>query len=100
MKIDLNSSTPDPIVTPRGNNNGVTSTGQVQNAEQVHNAEEDKATLSFDHASVDALASQAMSSTEVRQDRVDALRQAISNGQYKVEPDKIAEAMLQESPKL
>jgi negative regulator of flagellin synthesis FlgM len=100
MKIDLNSSTPDPVVTPRQNNNDVTSTSQIHNVEQVSNAAEDKTTLSFDGASVDALASQAMSSTDVRQDRVDALRQAVSNGQYKVDPDQVAEAMLQESPKL
>jgi flagellar biosynthesis anti-sigma factor FlgM len=94
MKIDLNSSTPDPILTPRGNNHDAGSTNQVQNDR------EDKATLAFDRANIGSLASQAMASAEVRQDKVDALRQAISSGQYKVEPDKVADAMLQESPKL
>jgi flagellar biosynthesis anti-sigma factor FlgM len=40
-----------------------------------------------------------MSSADVRQDKVDALRQAIGSGQYKVVPNKIAEGMLQEYPK-
>jgi negative regulator of flagellin synthesis FlgM len=95
MKIDLNSSTPDPIITPRGNNNEATST-----TSQVQNSGDDKATLSYDHANIGALTSQALASSDVRQDKIDALRQAIGNGQYKVEPDKVAESMLQESPKL
>jgi negative regulator of flagellin synthesis FlgM len=93
MKIDLNNSTPDPIVTPRGNNNNAASTSQV------HNAGEDTASLSFDRASVGSLVNQAMGSSEVRQDKVDALREAISSGQYKIEPGKIADAILSESPK-
>jgi negative regulator of flagellin synthesis FlgM len=94
MKIDLNSSTPDPVITPRGNNSGAASTSQV------HAGGEDTATLSFDQANIGALTSQAMASPDVRQDKIDALRQAISTGQYKVEPDQVAGAMLQESPKL
>jgi negative regulator of flagellin synthesis FlgM len=94
MKIDLNGSTPDPIITPRGNNSDATS------ASQVNAGGEDTATLSFDRTNTGALTSQAMSSPDVRQDKVDALRQAISTGQYKVEPEQIAGAMLQESPKL
>jgi negative regulator of flagellin synthesis FlgM len=95
MKIELTNSTPDPIVTPRGsnNNNSSTPTNQVQ----AHG--EDTASLSFDRASIGSLVSQAMALPGVRQDKVDALRQAISSGQYKVEPDKVADAMLQESPK-
>ncbi len=94
MKIDLNGSTPDPIITPRGNNSGTPSTSQVQPGG------EDTATLSFDHTNIGSLTSQAMASPVVRQDKVDALRQAISTGQYKVEPEQVAGAMLQESPKL
>jgi len=94
MKIDLNNSTPDPIVTPQGKNHGSSASSN-----HVHHAGEDTASLSFDRASVGSLVSQAMASPEVRQDKVDALRQAISNGQFKIEPDKIAEAMLKESPK-
>jgi negative regulator of flagellin synthesis FlgM len=95
MKIDLNGSTPDPIITPRSNNNT-----DAASTNQVHNGGEDTATLSFDHANIGSLTSQAMASPDVRQDKVDALRQAISTGQYKVDPDEVAGAMLQESPKL
>ena len=57
---------------------------------------QDRTTLSSDTVAVSSLASQAMETPPIRQDRVDALRQAIEKGQYKLEPDKIADAMLQE----
>jgi negative regulator of flagellin synthesis FlgM len=57
---------------------------------------QDRTTLSSDTVAVSSLASQAMETAPIRQDRVDSLRQAIEQGQYKLEPDKIAEAILQE----
>ena len=57
---------------------------------------QDRTTLSFDTVAVSSLASKALETTPIRQDKVDSLRQAINNGQYKIEPDKIADAMLQE----
>ena len=94
MKIELNNSTPDPVVTRQGKNHSSSAA-----TSPVHDAGEDTASLSFDHASVGSLVSQAMASSEVRQDKVEALRQALSNGQVKIEPDKIAEAILQQPPK-
>ncbi|MGA2921176.1 MAG: flagellar biosynthesis anti-sigma factor FlgM [Candidatus Sulfotelmatobacter sp.] len=92
MKIDLSGSTPDPMITSRGNHQDATSTSQV------HNAGGDTTSLSYDRANIGSLTSQALSSADVRQDKVDALRQAIGSGQYKVVPNKIAEGMLQEYP--
>ncbi len=97
MKIDLNSSTPDPIVTPQSNQTNATSTDQTR-TDHVQNGAEDRTTLAFDHANISSLVSQAVASPEVRQDKVDALRQAISSGQYKVDPGQVADAMLPESP--
>ena len=57
---------------------------------------QDRTTLSSDTVAISSLASQAMETAPIRQDRVDALRQAIEKGQYKLEPDKIADAILQE----
>jgi len=94
MKIELNNSTPDPIVTAQGKNHSSSAA-----TSSVHGAGEDTASLSFDHASVGSLVSQALASPQVRQDKVDALRQALSTGQFKIEPDKIAEAILQQPPK-
>lgn len=56
---------------------------------------EDKASLSVDTLSVSSLETQAMAAPAVRQDKIDALRQAIQNGEYKVEPDKVAQAILE-----
>ena len=94
MKIDLSKSTPEPIVTPRGSDQHATSTSEV------HGAGEDATTsLSYYHANISTLTSQALSSPDIRQDKVDALRQAITSGEYKAVPQQIAEAMLQEFPK-
>lgn len=38
-----------------------------------------------------------MQTSEIRQDRVASLKNAIQRGEYALEPDKIAEAMLNES---
>ena len=56
---------------------------------------EDKTSLSVDTLSISALEAQAMAAPQIRQDRVEALRQSIQNGDYKVEPDKIAHAILE-----
>jgi flagellar biosynthesis anti-sigma factor FlgM len=56
----------------------------------------DRTTLTSGSGSVDSLVSTAMNSPEVRQDKVQSLQQSISSGQYKLEPDKIAGAMIDE----
>jgi len=57
---------------------------------------EDKASLSVDTLSLSSLTAQALAAPPVRQDKVEALRQSIQNGEYKVEPDKIARAILEQ----
>ena len=56
---------------------------------------EDKTSLSADTLSISSLEAQAMAAPQIRQDKVEALRQSIQNGDYKVEPDKIAQAILE-----
>jgi len=58
---------------------------------------EDTATLSSDSTRIKSLTAKALETIEVRQDKVEALRQAVQNGEYKIEPSKIAEAMIQQS---
>lgn len=55
-----------------------------------------RTTLSSDSGTVSALVSQAMNSPEIRQSKVQSLQQAVSNGSYQLEPDKIAGAMIDE----
>jgi negative regulator of flagellin synthesis FlgM len=67
----------------------------AQNAAKSGNAsQEDRATLTSDSTSVSSLVGKALESPEVRQDKVDNLRQAVESGQYKLEPDKIASSIL------
>jgi flagellar biosynthesis anti-sigma factor FlgM len=56
----------------------------------------DRTTLTSGSSSVDALVSKAMTSPEIRQDLVDQLKQAVNNGQYKLDPGAIASSMLDE----
>jgi flagellar biosynthesis anti-sigma factor FlgM len=58
---------------------------------------EDAATLSVDSARVNSLVAKALDSSEIRQDKVETLRQAIQNGDYKIDPAQIAEAMIRQS---
>jgi flagellar biosynthesis anti-sigma factor FlgM len=54
---------------------------------------EDQAHLSGAHAQAEALAAQASQLPEVRQERVQALRQVVLKGQYNPEPEQVAGAM-------
>jgi negative regulator of flagellin synthesis FlgM len=58
---------------------------------------EDTASLSTDALSVSALETQAMNTPPIRQDKVQALRQSIQNGDYRIEADKIAHAILEQN---
>jgi negative regulator of flagellin synthesis FlgM len=57
---------------------------------------EDRTSLSSSSNSTESLVGVAMTSPTVRQDKVDALRQAISSGQYELNPGNIASAMIDE----
>ena len=56
----------------------------------------DRTTLTSTQQSLNSLVSTAMSSPEVRQDRVDSLKQAISDGTYELDPEQIAASMIDE----
>lgn len=56
----------------------------------------DRTTLTSTQQSINALVSTAMGSPEIRQDRVDSLKQAIANGTYELHPGKIASSMIDE----
>ena len=56
----------------------------------------DRTTLISRQQPLSALVSTAMSSPEIRQDRVDSLKKAISDGTYELNPEKIASSMIDE----
>ncbi len=53
--------------------------------------------LRSDGAMAKSLVSQALSLPDVRQERVQALRQAVSSGTYQVDPQKLATSMMSDS---
>jgi flagellar biosynthesis anti-sigma factor FlgM len=90
MRIDLFNSAASELSSEQASQKA-----RVENApnpDQSHG--EDRATLSSDTASVGSLVSTAMNSPEVRQDKVDSLKQAVNNGQYDLNPAKIAASII------
>jgi len=94
MKVDLNASNLSGIISSQGS---PSPSPAVSGTTLPESPGEDKATLSGDSANVQNLTTKALELPEVRQDKVEALRAAIKNGDYKIEPSKIAEAMIQQS---
>jgi flagellar biosynthesis anti-sigma factor FlgM len=95
VKVDLNApdvSTLSSVTLPQHEKPGTTGVSATDIDPQIG---EDRATLSGD--SVTALAAKALAVGEVRQDKVEALRRAIQNGEYRIEPSQIAEAMIRQS---
>ena len=101
MKIDLNN-----IQLDSNNNIDRTTLRQTQqtatsdiNAEGTQ-SDNDAASLSLNQTTTQSLASQALSTPAIRQDKVEALRQAIAGGTYQIVPEQIADAMIQDSTPL
>jgi len=91
MRIDLN-----PSATPELGRSGEAAAGTNRNdtTKLVAPDAEDVAHLSSGSDVVQNLKMQLDALPEVRQQRVDALRQAISDGTYKISPQGVATAML------
>jgi flagellar biosynthesis anti-sigma factor FlgM len=58
---------------------------------------EDKASFSHSGLSVQSLMASALSPSSVRDERVAALRDAVSSGKYSVDAEAVADAMIRES---
>jgi negative regulator of flagellin synthesis FlgM len=86
MRIGLYNSTASELNSQQVTAQSGAKTGQV--------ASEDRTTLSSDSTSADSLAGTALASPEIRQDKVDSLRQAVNSGQYKLDPEQIASSMV------
>ena len=91
MRINLNPSSMPEL--ERSSGSASTSKTGEGTAGANSSVADDVAHLSTGSDSVQALKAQLASVPEVRQPRVDALRQAIADGSFKVSPERIAEAM-------
>lgn len=90
MRIDLNQG---PQAAPE-TSSGSSARASASSAATPSAIGEDQAQLSSTHAQVQALTAQAAQLPEVRQERVQALRQAVESGRYRVNPQHVAGAML------
>ena len=89
MKIDVNSLAANQLSVDRGPK-------QVSNGSPagIQSSTEDRTTLRTGTLSVQSLTSQALNTPEIRQDKVDALQQSVSSGQYQVSAKAIASAII------
>ena len=92
MRID--SYTPNSSAAEVSNSPAMSKADVQGGATPAAAAGEDRTTLTSDSATVKTLVSTAMNSPAVRQVTVENLRQAVSSGQYQLEPAAIADAML------
>ncbi len=97
MRIDPFSSAASQLSSDLSSQQVGIKAGESSSAKSQGIAEDDRTTLTSDTTSLASLVSTALNSPEVRQGRVDNLRQAISNGEYQVDPSSIAAAMVGES---
>ncbi len=87
MRIDSNFPLQRDNETEKSNKSSAAGKFRLSQTEGSKESGEDSVTLS-------SLASKALDTPEVRQDKVDSLRSAIQNGSYSVDPDQTADAMI------
>ncbi len=92
MRIELNPSSMPELERSNGSANAGKTGETIAGANS--SVADDVAQLSTGSDSVQSLKAQLDSVPEVRQQRVDGLRQAIADGSFKVSPQRIAEAMM------
>src|ERR1700749_3506275 len=73
--------------------NGVQAPQAPAGTQSTQGTTQDSTSFHSDSVAVQTLTSQALNSPEVRQDTVDALRQSVNSGQYKLDANKIAAAI-------
>lgn len=91
MRIDPN---PGPQIAEANSNPSESSASASQTAANQM-AGEDHTELSTSGAQVQELVAQASRLPEIRQERVQSLRQAIQSGQYQSSPEQVAGAMFE-----
>jgi negative regulator of flagellin synthesis FlgM len=97
MRIDPFNSAASQLSSDLSSQQVGTQASATASAKSQRISNDDRTTLTSDTTSLASLVSTALSSPAVRQGRVDNLRQAISNGEYQVEPASVAAAMVGES---
>jgi flagellar biosynthesis anti-sigma factor FlgM len=96
MRINLNYGLPELPESGRTEKQNTPATSGAATNLSAANASsgEDEAMLSGSHTQVQTLTAQVLQLPEVRQQRVQALRQAVENGSYNPSPDDVAGALV------
>jgi flagellar biosynthesis anti-sigma factor FlgM len=89
MKVEANNSVAT-LLSVNGNGKKVSSASSAGTVGST----EDRTTFHTDTQSVQALTSQAMQYPEVRQEKVDALAQAVSRGQYQADAAQTVDGII------
>ncbi len=92
MRVDLSQLTSGHVSSEQ--NTKKVSDQQLNGSETAGRT--DRTTFTTDSSSVATLVSKAMGSPEIRQDLVSQLKDAVSSGQYKLDPTAIATSMIDE----
>jgi len=90
MRVDLNHGTQSLAETSRNAAQSLSG----DNSAAAGALGQDQAQLSGEPAQIQALAAQAFQLPEVRQERVQALRQVVESGNYHPSPEDVAGAMM------
>jgi flagellar biosynthesis anti-sigma factor FlgM len=93
MRIDLTTLAPQPPEQGKSARSGQSDTAASAATET---SGLDKTSFSFDQTRVQTLASQVLAQPDVRDVKVQALQQSISDGEYSIPPSQIAEALASE----
>lgn len=97
MRIDLSNAAASQLSSDVSSTKVAAQTAARTAAQTGSVSSEDHATLTSASTSVSSLVTAALNSPPVRQGKVDSLRQAITSGQYRIDPSSIAASMVGES---
>jgi negative regulator of flagellin synthesis FlgM len=97
MRINPNESIASQLVADTKLRSDKSSKASSSASSNRASSSQSAADFSADTTNVGGLTALAMQTPEIRQDRVSALRDAVRNGSYQLDPGKIADAMLQQS---
>jgi flagellar biosynthesis anti-sigma factor FlgM len=91
MRVDLNQLATEPLQKSKPDRTRAAAAGG-EHANEI--AIPDQTHFSFDQSRVKSLASQALAHPEVRQQRVDLLRQSLGKGEYSISDSRVADAVI------
>ncbi|MGA8939011.1 MAG: flagellar biosynthesis anti-sigma factor FlgM [Acidobacteriaceae bacterium] len=97
MRIDLYNSAASQIASDLSSQQVGTQGNSRSAAGSSGVSEDDRTSLSSGAVAVASLVSTALNLPDVRQGKVDSLREAISAGQYQVDPASVAASMVGEA---